>query len=192
MKKGIIIVIIIFLLIIGLVFFFVNKSNNEEESLVNNANAQETIEQNDISNISEEQGNTQEGDEENMVLTEQNNENTKLKLNIDNHELTATLYDNSSVDALVEALSEGPITINMSDYANMEKVGSLGMSLPQNNEDINTEVGDLILYQGNSFVIYYSNNSWSLTRLGKIDNITGEELIEILGDGDVTVTLSID
>ena len=191
MKKGIIIVIVIVLLIIGLVFFFVNKSNNEE-GLVNNANAKESIEQNDISNISEEQGNTQEGDEENMALTEQNNENTKLKLNINNHELTATLYDNSSVDALVEALSEGPITINMSDYADMEKVGPLGMSLPQNNENINTEAGDLILYQGNSFVIYYSINSWSLTRLGKIDNVTEEELIEILGDGDVTVTLSID
>lgn len=30
-----------------------------------------------------------------------------------------------------------------------------------------------------------------LARLGKIDNITKEELKEILGDGDVTVTLSL-
>jgi hypothetical protein len=39
--------------------------------------------------------------------------------------------------------------------------------------------------------IYYAPNSWSFTRLGKIDNVTQNELKTILGDGDVTVTLEI-
>jgi hypothetical protein len=32
-------------------------------------------------------------------------------------------------------------------------------------------------------------NSWNFTRLGRINNVTTEELREILGDGNVTITL---
>ena len=105
--------------------------------------------------------------------------------------LTAALVENSSVDALKEMLSEGPITLAMRDYGSMEKVGSLGADLPRNDEQITTEAGDIILYQGNALVIYYAPNSWNFTRLGKINNVTEEELREILGDGNVTVTLSL-
>lgn len=63
----------------------------------------------------------------------------------------------------------------MHDYSNFEKVGPLGATLPTNDEQITTQAGDLILYQGSSFVIYYDTNSFSLTRLGKIDNVSQEE-----------------
>ena len=116
---------------------------------------------------------------------------TKISLTINNQVLTAELVDNTSAEALVELLQEGPLTIDMRDYEGMEKVGSLGTSLPSNNEQITTEAGDLILYMGNAFVIYYAPNSWNFTRLGKIQNVTGNELKEILGDGDVTVVLSL-
>ena len=115
-----------------------------------------------------------------------------LYIHINERVLTANLVDNSSTRALVELLSDGNITINMSDYANFEKVGSLGTSLPRNDEPIRTQAGDLILYQGNQFVIYYDTNSWTFTRLGKIQNITQSELMSILGDGDVIVTLSLE
>ncbi len=115
----------------------------------------------------------------------------KIKLIIGSNELTATLENNSSSQALINKLKEGEITIQMSDYAGMEKVGTLEFDLPQNNKNIKTEAGDLILYQGNNFVIYYDNNNWSLTRLGKIDDISQKELINILGEGNVIVTLSL-
>lgn len=115
----------------------------------------------------------------------------RMNIKVGDHILKATLVQNSSVDALRQTLSKGPITINMRDYGSMEKVGSLGMDLPQNNEQITTESGDIILYQGNAFVIYYAPNSWNFTRLGKINNISAEELKEILGDGNVSVTLSL-
>ena len=105
--------------------------------------------------------------------------------------LTATLIDNTSTQALLELLSEGPLTIEMEDYGNMEKVGDIGASLPRNDEQITTKAGDLILYEGSSFVIYYAPNCWNLTRLGHIDNVNGNELKELLGDGTVTVTLSL-
>ncbi len=118
-------------------------------------------------------------------------ETNMMDIKIGDHVLTATLVENTSVAALKEALSNGPITINMRDYGSMEKVGSLGMDLPRNDEQITTQAGDLILYQGNAFVIYYAPNSWNFTRLGKINHVTAEELREILGDGVVTITLSL-
>jgi len=105
--------------------------------------------------------------------------------------LTASLADNSSAKALMELLASGPVTIDMHDYANMEKVGSLPETLPRNDTYFTTNPGDLVLYLGNQFVIYYDNNSYNFTRLGRINgNYTGPQLKSILGDGNVTVTLS--
>ena len=114
-----------------------------------------------------------------------------LHITIDDTALTASLEDNSSAAALRELLAEGPVTIDMQDYAGMEKVGALGAELPENNEDVTTRAGDLILYQGDRFVIYYAPNTWSLTRLGRIEGVSAEELRELLGGGDVRVTLSL-
>ena len=105
---------------------------------------------------------------------------------------TATLADNSSADALVELLSKGDITVEMEDYGNMEKVGPLGTSLPRNDRQTSTGPGDIILYQGKYLVIYYSTNSWNFTRIGKIDNADGPQLRSALGNGNVTVTLSLE
>jgi hypothetical protein len=115
----------------------------------------------------------------------------KLKITVGGTELTATIQDNSSAKALVELLADGPLTITMNDYGGMEKVGDLGASLPRNDKKITTAPGDLVLYQGNAFVIYYAPNTWSLTRLGTIDGITKDELLSILGSGNTTVTLSV-
>ncbi len=115
-----------------------------------------------------------------------------LKIQVGDQILTAVLEDNTSVQALKEMLAEGPVTVQMEDYANMEKVGSLGRNLPRNDAQTTTQAGELILYLGNSFVIYYDTNSWNFTRLGRIENVTGEELLEILGPGDVTVILSME
>lgn len=115
-----------------------------------------------------------------------------MKITAGDTSFTATLADNSSVEALKELLAEEPLTIHMSDYAGMEKVGPIGTSLPRNDEQISTGAGDIILYQGNSLAIYYDTNSWDFTRIGKIEGVTGEELLEAFGDGDVTVTFSLE
>lgn len=117
---------------------------------------------------------------------------TEMKIQVGDTIFTATLAGNSSVDALKELMEDGPLTLNMNDYAGMEKGADLGVTLPQNNEQMNTQAGDIILYQGRTFVIYYDTNSWSLTPIGKIDNVDAKRLRAALGTGDVTVTLSID
>ena len=103
---------------------------------------------------------------------------------------TATLEENAAVNALVEMMERGPVTIQMSDYSGFEKVGPLGTSLPTSNSQTTTQAGDIVLYQGNQIVIFYGSNSWSYTRLGRIDDLTGWE--EALGSGTVTVTFSLE
>ncbi|MBQ2347401.1 MAG: hypothetical protein II388_03385 [Clostridia bacterium] len=125
-----------------------------------------------------------------LPLNEEKSDN-KLKISVNGKELTATLEDNSSAQALTELLKQGNITVDMSDYGNFEKVGNLPQSLPKNDEKITTVPGDIILYQGNKITIYYAENTWDFTKLGHINNITQEELKTLLGDGDVTVSLSI-
>ncbi len=119
-------------------------------------------------------------------------EGNLMRITVGDRVLTAVLADNSSAEALKEILASGPLTIDMSDYGNMEKVGPIGQSLPTNDEQITTGPGDMILYMGNSLVIYYDTNSWNFTRLGKIQDVTQAELKEILGGGGVTVTLSLE
>ncbi|MEI3307043.1 MAG: cyclophilin-like fold protein [Dysosmobacter sp.] len=75
------------------------------------------------------------------------------------------------------------MTIEMEDYGGFEKVGPLGTTLTRNDTQITTEPGDVILYQGNQITIYYGTNSWSFTRLARIDDPSG--LQEKLGEGAV-------
>lgn len=65
------------------------------------------------------------------------------------------------------------------------------ISLPRNDKHIKTDAGDLILYLGKRFVIYYDKNEWDFTPLGKLENISKAELKALLGKGNVTATLSI-
>ncbi len=110
---------------------------------------------------------------------------------IGEHTLNIKMADNSSAKALLALLKDGDITVDAHDYGSFEKVGALGTELPTNDEQITTEPGDVILYQGDQITVYYDTNSWSFTRLGKVQGVTTDELKAILGDGDVTMILSL-
>ena len=118
---------------------------------------------------------------------------TKMYITIYGNKLEVALCDNSSVKALVQLLKQGDITYTANDYGGFEKVGNIGHSLPQNNTPINTEAGDVILYEGNKLCLYYDNNSWNFTRIGKINGYTTNELRNLLGagKGSVEVTISL-
>lgn len=119
-------------------------------------------------------------------INEEENEEMRMKVQVEDSIFTADLENNAAVHALVEMMEKEPVVIRMSDYSGFEKVGSLGKSLPTDNSQTTTEAGDIVLYQGNQIVMFYGSNSWSYTRLGRIDDLTGWE--EALGSGDVTVT----
>lgn len=116
----------------------------------------------------------------------------KLYITIGNQTLPVTLVKNNATEALMAALAANPITYEADDYGGFEKVGALGMSLPTNNQQLTTQAGDVILYSGNQIVLFYGSNSWSYTRLGRIEYESLEQLKSFLkaGQGRVSVTLS--
>jgi hypothetical protein len=116
----------------------------------------------------------------------------KLKIHVNDTTFTATLEENSSAKAFTEFLAQGDMTLDMHDYGSFEKVADLPRSFPRNDTQIDTDAGDIILYQGNSITIYYDKNSWNFTRLARIDNVNKKRLQQILGKGNVKATFSVE
>ena len=109
----------------------------------------------------------------------------QMRLIIGETEVPVLWEDNASVEALQELL---PLTIQMSMYGGFEQVGPVGQSITRNDRQTTTDYGDIVLYSGNQIVVFYGSNSWAYTRLGHI-NLTRQEMTDLLGHGDVTITL---
>lgn len=116
---------------------------------------------------------------------EENKVSENMKLYINDEEIPVTWEENDSVEELKAML---PLTIQMSMYGGFEQVGSIGSSITRNDEQITTDFGDIVLYSGNQIVVFYGSNSWAYTRLGHMD-MTKDELMKLLGSGDVEITL---
>ena len=118
---------------------------------------------------------------------------TEMYITINGNKLKVTLAENSSVDALIALLKQGDITYTADDYGGFEKVGNIGHTLERNDTPIDTEAGDVILYQGNQLCLYYGKNSYTFTRIGKINGYNANELKTLLGagEGKVQVTISL-
>lgn len=186
-----------------------NSKNADESSVAMDSTktADETMSENTIVDESEnvakpmedanEAESVQETERNEMDTTETNIQNNMEENKVENMNVqvgdmvfSATLEENEAVSALVEMMRESPVVIQMSDYSGFEKVGSLGIRLPASNSQTTTQAGDIVLYNGNQIVIFYGSNSWSYTRLGHIDDLTGWE--DALGSGDVTVIFSLE
>ena len=103
------------------------------------------------------------------------------------------IEDNNATMELVKVLRKAHVSYEANDYGGFEKVGNLGFSLPASDTQITTGPGDVILYSGNQIVLFYGTNSWSYTRIGKMEYGTLDELKAFLkaGQGMITVTLSL-
>lgn len=112
---------------------------------------------------------------------------------INNNRLEIKLEQNSSVNALLDILQNSDIVYTANDYGGFEKVGNIGHTLPTNNTQITATTGDVVLYQGNQICILVGSNTWSYTKLGKINNYSVDELRLLLSinQGSVEVTLSL-
>jgi hypothetical protein len=122
------------------------------------------------------------------INTENNNTmtNGKIKITVNSKTFTATLLDNNSAKAFKEML---PLTINMLELNNNEKYYDLPNALPANSSNPATiKNGDLMLYGSKTLVLFYKtfSTSYSYTKLGRIDDVTG--LASALGSGNVTIT----
>lgn len=143
-------------------------------------------------NGSSDSDNTQQNGSSDGDNTE-SGEKSYMFVYINDNKLQVTLEKNSSVDALLDILQSGDIVYVADDYGGFEKVGNIGHTLPRNDTQINTVAGDVILYQGNNICLYYGNNSWSFTKIGRIEGYTQAEIRNLLGagNGEVQVKLSL-
>ena len=116
-----------------------------------------------------------------------------IKITVSGKTLPVKIEDNEATKALVAALSTASITYEAHDYGGFEKVGALGRSLPASDTQITTQAGDVILYSGNQIVLFYGSNTWSYTRIGRMEYGSLDELKAFLkaGQGNITVTLSL-
>lgn len=121
--------------------------------------------------------------EEKMV----NNTSDNLKLFIDDVEVAVEWEDNDSVKAIKELAKNGGLTITTHQYGGFEQVGEIGQSIVSNNVQMTTKPGDIVLYADSNVVVFYGNNSWSYTKLGKIVGKTDEELKTLLNKSNVAL-----
>ncbi|MBQ9037564.1 MAG: hypothetical protein IJ115_08940 [Erysipelotrichaceae bacterium] len=115
-----------------------------------------------------------------------------MKMIINDTYVEVAWEENESVEALREMCKSGKVTVEMSMYGGFEQVGYLGQTLPSNDRQTTTSSGDIVLYDSDNIVVFYGSNSWSYTRLGHISDKNESEMKELLGNGDVTITLEME
>ena len=115
-----------------------------------------------------------------------------LQLKISDTIVEVAWEENESVEELRRLCSSEPLTIQMSMYGGFEQVGSIDTSLPRNDVQTTTSAGDIVLYSGNQIVVFYGSNSWAYTRLGHITDLDAAGMTQLLGNGDVVITVSLE
>lgn len=141
----------------------------------------------DINDPNDNNGNSNNSNEDSSNIN-------SIYATINDNKLEIVLSQNIAVDALMEQLKEGNITYTARDYGGFEKVGSIGVALPTSDTNINAEAGDVMLYHGNQIVMFYGENRYSYTRIGRIKGYSTRQLKSVLnvGNGNIQVTLSLD
>ena len=137
----------------------------------------------------EQQGAEQQSAEEPV---EEEIKDKMLKMMIGDTEVSVDWENNESAEALKDLCAEEPLVIQMSMYGGFEQVGSIGTRLPSDDEQTSTSAGDIVLYSSNQIVVFYGSNSWAYTRLGHITDQDAAGMTDLLGNGDVTITISLE
>ena len=152
--------------------------------------AAESSEQTEIQTEDKTSEMNEETAEANTEASQDDEEAINMTLKINDEIVQVKWENNESVKALMKMASENPVVVDMSMYGGFEQVGSLGTTLPSNDQSTKTKPGDIVLYTSDSIVVFYGNNSWAYTRLGHIENKSKSELQDMLGRGNVTLTIT--
>lgn len=210
MKNKKIIALIVFLIIIILVaiiiafnMFNLNQEENLNEinTLENNNSESENFQNNENqintelneNNIDDTQvsGTNNNQINENGGIENMNNQSEEIKINliVNNKTFTATLNNNKTVRQLVSMF---PMTLDMSDLHSNEKYNYLDTTLTTNSsKSSRINEGDIKLYGNNCLVLFYESfsNSYNYTDLGRVDNV--DAFVSELGSGSVNIRFEL-
>ena len=125
--------------------------------------------------------------------TLQTENDMKMYITIAGQTQSVVLANNAATQELVTRLHNGAVTVTLNSSGGFEIWGPLGFSLPTSNQQMMAQPGDVVLYNGSNICLFYGSNSWSYTRLGKIEGLSESQLRTFLkaGESNITVTLSL-
>ena len=138
---------------------------------------------------------SEQADAEEPATEETGTEEVKakmLRMMIGNTAVAVDWENNESVEALKAQCENEPLVIQMSMYGGFEQVGPIGSRLPSNDAQTTTSAGDIVLYSSNQIVVFYGSNSWAYTKLGHITDQNASGMADLLSNGNVTVTISME
>ena len=109
---------------------------------------------------------------------------------LNGHRVEVVLEESDTTKALLTIL---PDEFAMTELHKNEKYYTLPKSVPTKEARVETiEAGDVMVYGNNTLVVFYRTfpTNYSYTRIGRIKN--EGNLAELLGEGDIKVTLRRD
>ena len=115
----------------------------------------------------------------------------KIYITIGGQMQSVTLENNTAAKALAEKLQQSSVTVTLNSSGGFEIWGALGFSLPASDQQMTAQPGDVILYNGSNICLFYGSNSWSYTRLGKIDGLSESELRSFLKAGETGISVTL-
>ncbi len=125
----------------------------------------------------------------NNIEEEKDETEMELRLKIDDVNVDVLWEDNESVLEL-KNISKNGLSLKLNEYGGFEQTGLIGKTIVSNDEQMDVSCGDIVLYNSRQICLYYDDNSWSFTKLGKI-NLAKERIIELLDKNSVNIYLYI-
>ena len=136
--------------------------------------------------------NNQGGSSEGFVRFDDLLDGEYMYIKIKGVEHKIMLEDSKATLELVEILKDGKLTLKGYDNGGFEKVIDLKKALTTSDANITAKAGDVVLYNGNQLCILYKDNAYSYTKIGKVVDLSGDDLKEFLCAGEtVDITLSV-
>lgn len=113
----------------------------------------------------------------------------ELVLSVNETPLSVSWENNQTVGELLNYVQNENIVVDTTLFGGFEQVGDLPQSFSRNDIQITTQPGDIVLYSGNKIVLFFGTNSWSYTKLGHIEELTKQELSQLLGNDSAVIKL---
>ena len=113
-----------------------------------------------------------------------------LILTIDGKKVDVIWEDNPSVDA-IKVLAKDTMTVRMERYGGFEQTGSMPKSVVKNDSWIDVGTGEIMLYRGVQISIFFDDNAYDYTKLGKISGMSGSEIVAMLDKPNVTAVFTL-
>ncbi|TQQ84764.1 hypothetical protein EXD82_05010 [Peptacetobacter hominis] len=112
-----------------------------------------------------------------------------LHMLIDGKKVDILWENNKTVKEIAMYAKSKRIKIKTSKYDNFEQVGKLPKTFNSDDKHMKASPGDIVLYSGNQLVLFFGNNSWSYTKLGKISGFSNKELTDLLDDDEKIIEI---